>query len=64
MDKQIKNPVTYELRSVIRFLNVKNTKLAGIYCRIYKEYGLNAMSIQRIENGCDFSMKAVQTFIG
>jgi len=44
MDKQIENPATCESRSVIRFLNVRNTKPADIHRRIFGVYGENAMS--------------------
>jgi len=44
MDKQIENPVTRELRSVIRFLNVNNTKSADIHRQICEVYGENATS--------------------
>jgi len=45
MDKQIENPATRELRSMIRFLNVRNTKSADdIHHQICEVCGENAMN--------------------
>jgi len=44
MFKKIENPTACEMRSVIRFLNVKNMKLAEIHCQFCDVYGEHAMS--------------------
>ena len=44
MFKKIENPATCEMRSVIRFLNVKNMKPGEIHCQLCDVYGEHAMS--------------------
>jgi histone-lysine N-methyltransferase SETMAR len=44
MFKMIERPADCEIRSVIRFLNARNVKLADIHCKICEVYGENAMS--------------------
>lgn len=44
MAKLIENPAACEIRSVIRFLNAKNTKPVDIHRQICEVYGENAMS--------------------
>jgi hypothetical protein len=44
MFKTIKHPADCEIRSVIRFLNARNVKLADIHRQICEVYGENAMS--------------------
>jgi len=54
-DEQTENLAARELRSVIRFPNVSNTKPADIRRRIREVCGENATSvIQWLEDGCDF----------
>jgi transposase len=59
MFKMIERPAT-EIRSVIRFLNVRNVKLADIHRQICEVYGENAMSdgmvrkwVRKFNEGCD-----------
>jgi hypothetical protein len=42
MFKKIENPAACEMRSVIRFLNAKNMKLAEIHCELCDVYGEHA----------------------
>jgi hypothetical protein len=44
MFKMIERPADCEIRSVIRFLNARNAKLADIHRQICEVYGKNAMS--------------------
>jgi len=44
MDKQIENSATCELRSLIHFLNVRNTILADMHRQGSEDYGKNATS--------------------
>jgi hypothetical protein len=44
MSMKIENPVTCEIRSVIKFLNAKNVRLAEIYRKVWEVYGENATS--------------------
>ena len=60
MAKLIENPAACEIRSVIRFLNAKNTKPVDIHRQICEVYGENAMSdsmvrrwVQQFNEGCD-----------
>jgi hypothetical protein len=44
MFKKIEKPATCEMRSVIRFLNARNMKLADIQRQLCEVYGEHAMS--------------------
>jgi transposase len=44
MFTKIENPTACKMWSVIRFLNVKNMKLAEIHCQLCDVYGEHAMS--------------------
>jgi len=44
MFKKIENPAASEMRSVIRFLNVKNMKPVEIHRQLCDVYGEHAMS--------------------
>jgi hypothetical protein len=54
MSMKIQNPASCEIRSVIKFLNVKNVRPAEIYRQVYGE---NAMSDEWWEDGVGCSVK-------
>jgi hypothetical protein len=44
MFKKIEKPAACAMRSVIRFLNARNMKPAGIHCQLCEVYGEHAMN--------------------
>ena len=59
MFKKIENPAACEMRSVIRFLNAKNMKLAEIrhLCDVYGEHVMSSSVVRRwvrlFNKGCE-----------
>jgi len=60
MFKKIENPAACEMRSVIRFLDAKDMKLAEIHhqlCDVYGEHAMSSSVVQRwvqlFNEGCE-----------
>jgi hypothetical protein len=49
---KIENPARCEIRSVIKFLNVKNIRLDEIYRQVCEVYGENAVSDGIVRRWC------------
>jgi hypothetical protein len=49
---KIENPASCEIRSVIKFLNAKNIRLAYICWQVCEVYGENAMSDGMMRRWC------------
>jgi hypothetical protein len=49
---KIENPASCDIRSVIKFLNSKNIRLAQIYRQVCEVYGENAMSDGIVRRWC------------
>jgi transposase len=49
---KIKNPASCEIRSVIKFFNAKNVRLAEIYQQVCEVCGENAMSDGMVRRWC------------
>jgi hypothetical protein len=49
---KIENPNSCEIRSVIKFLNAKNIRLANICWQVCEVYGENAMSNGMMRRWC------------
>jgi hypothetical protein len=50
MFKKIEKPAACEMRSVIRFFNARNMKLADIdhqFCEVYGEYAMSDSMVRR-----------------
>ncbi|XP_017778306.1 PREDICTED: uncharacterized protein LOC108563968 isoform X3 [Nicrophorus vespilloides] len=52
MSKRIENPTSFEIRSVIKFLNAKNVRPAEICRQVCEVYGENVMSDGMVRRWC------------
>jgi transposase len=52
MGMKIENPYSYNILSVIKFLNAKNIRPAEIYRRVCEFFGENAMSDGMVRRWC------------